>query len=109
MKSSIVAFASPCSARTLAAAESSFWRVRSRRIASIARDYGRKVGAVPGRITDESSRGSNILLRDAGAHLVTDGSDIADLLDGNTFRLDLHTLMQGSPTRQAAQATGLSR
>ena len=78
-------------------------------IASIARDYGRKVGAVPGRITDESSRGSNILLRDAGAHLVTDGSDIADLLDGNTFRLDLHTLMQGSPTRQTAQATGLSR
>ena len=78
-------------------------------IASIARDYGRKVGAVPGRIADETSRGSNILLRDAGAHLVTDGSDIADMLDGNTFRLDLHTLMQGSPTRQTAQATGLTR
>lgn len=77
-------------------------------IASIARDCGREVGAVPGRVTDKASASANELLRQGGARLIAGGSDIADLLDKNSYRIDMHTLMSGAPRRQAA-VSGLSR
>lgn len=77
-------------------------------IASIARDCGRAVGAVPGRVTDKASAGANELLRQGGARLITDGSDIADLLDGNSYRIDMPALMGSTPRREVA-ASSLSR
>lgn len=77
--------------------------------ASIARDCGREVGAVPGRATDKASAGANELLRQGGARLVADGSDIADLLDKNSYRIDMHALMSGVPRREATAASGPSR
>ncbi len=77
--------------------------------ASIAHDCGREVGAVPGRATDKASAGANELLRQGGARLVADGSDIADLLDKNSYRIDMHALMSGVPRREATAASGPSR
>ena len=48
--------------------------------ASIARSYGREVLAVPGRATDERSRGCNRLIRQGNAGLVADADDVLDLL-----------------------------
>ncbi|QIM18675.1 DNA processing protein DprA [Leucobacter coleopterorum] len=78
-------------------------------IASMAHACGRRVGAVPGRVTDAASAGTNDLLRHGATHLISNGSDIIDLLDTASPRLDLHTLMQGAPTHTAARAPGLSR
>jgi DNA processing protein len=46
-----------------------------------AQDLGRNVGAVPGRVTSTTARGSNRLLRD-GAAVVRDASDVLDELFG---------------------------
>ncbi|QBE48247.1 DNA-processing protein DprA [Leucobacter triazinivorans] len=77
--------------------------------ASIARDCGREVGAVPGRVTDKASAGNNELLRQGGARLVADGSDIADLLDRNSYRIDMYALMSGAPHREVSAASGPRR
>ena len=49
--------------------------------ASMAADLGREVGAVPGRVGNATSAGSNALLRD-GAHVIRDGQDVLDSLLG---------------------------
>lgn len=49
--------------------------------ARIARDLGRDVGAVPGRVTSSLAGGPNGLLRD-GAHLVDGPQSVLDLLFG---------------------------
>jgi DNA processing protein len=49
--------------------------------ARIARELGRDVGAVPGRITSPLAAGANALIRD-GAHLVDSPQGILDLLFG---------------------------
>lgn len=49
--------------------------------ARIAREIGRDVAAVPGRITSPRARGSNDLLAD-GAHIVRGPEDVLDLLFG---------------------------
>jgi DNA processing protein len=49
--------------------------------ARIAAALGRRVAAVPGRVTSRASRGTNALLRN-GANLVRDPSDVLDLLGG---------------------------
>ena len=48
--------------------------------ARLAADYSREVMALPGRSTDQYSRGCNNLIARSAAHLVTSGADIADLL-----------------------------
>ena len=48
--------------------------------ANIALSYGREVLAVPGRATDERSRGCNRLIRLGNAGLVADADDVLDLL-----------------------------
>jgi DNA processing protein len=47
--------------------------------AETALELGREVGAVPGRITDESADGPNRLIRD-GAHPILEAKDVLDLL-----------------------------
>ena len=49
--------------------------------ASMAADLGREVGAVPGRVGNSTSAGTNSLLRD-GAHVVRGGQDVLDSLLG---------------------------
>lgn len=49
-----------------------------------ARLLGRGLGAVPGPVTSAASSGTNGLLRDQSARLVTDVSDIRQILDGHT-------------------------
>lgn len=78
-------------------------------IASMAQACGRRVGAVPGRVTDTASAGTNHLLRHDATHLISNGFDIIDLLDATSARLDLHTLMHGAPAHATAQDTGLNR
>jgi DNA processing protein len=50
-----------------------------------ARDLGRTVGAVPGRVTSRVARGTNGLLRD-GAMVVTGAEDVLDELFGAGVR-----------------------
>lgn len=54
--------------------------------ASFADGYGRSVMAVPGRVTDENSRGCNILIRNRKAQAVLSGKDIISEL---MWELDL--------------------
>jgi len=49
--------------------------------ARLARELGREVGAVPGRVTSPASAGPNALLFD-GAHPVRGAQDVLDLLFG---------------------------
>jgi DNA processing protein len=49
--------------------------------ARLAADQGREVFAVPGSPLDPRAEGSNHLIRE-GAHLVTQASDVTDLLEG---------------------------
>ncbi|HEU0318920.1 MAG TPA: DNA-processing protein DprA [Solirubrobacteraceae bacterium] len=49
--------------------------------AGVARDLGRDVGAVPGRVCDLQARGPNELIVD-GAHPIRDAQDVLDLLFG---------------------------
>ena len=57
--------------------------------ASFADGYGRSVMAVPGRVTDENSRGCNILIRNRKAQAVLSGRDIvAELM----WELDLEDM-----------------
>jgi DNA processing protein len=63
--------------------------------AGIARDLGREVGAVPGRVTSPVAAGTNELLAD-GARLIRDAGDVLDALYGVGAR----------PTRSAAPDPG---
>jgi DNA processing protein len=49
--------------------------------AEVARDLGRDVGAVPGRVCDLQAQGPNALIVD-GAHPIRDAQDVLDLLFG---------------------------
>jgi len=49
--------------------------------AKVARELGRDVGAVPGRLTSSLAAGSNALIRD-GAHAILGAQDALDLLYG---------------------------
>jgi DNA processing protein len=55
--------------------------------AEFARDLGRGVGAVPGRVTAKMSAGTNGLIRD-GAAMVTSAEDVLDELYGVGIRPD---------------------
>ncbi len=49
--------------------------------ASLAADYGREVGAVPGSPLDTRNLGSLRLIRD-GAHVITSAEDVVEILNG---------------------------
>lgn len=49
--------------------------------AEAALELGKEVGAVPGRITEESAAGPNRLIRD-GAHPILEAEEVLDLLSG---------------------------
>ncbi|MBN2445567.1 MAG: DNA-processing protein DprA [Phycisphaerae bacterium] len=61
--------------------------------ARLANDYNREVFALPGRVQDPIAQGTNELIRDGIAKLVTDLTDITDELG------DLGTIMQPQPTQ----------
>jgi DNA processing protein len=89
--------------------------------ARIARELGRDVAAVPGRVTAPAASGPNALLFD-GAHLVRDAQDILDLVFGagvrrapprpeklgldNALRGLLEAVAQGHATVPALTAAG---
>jgi len=54
--------------------------------ARLARDMGRDVGAVPGRVTQPAAAGPNALLYD-GAHVIRDAQDVLDVV----FRAGIRT------------------
>jgi DNA processing protein len=56
--------------------------------ARLALDTGREVWAVPGRLSDASSRGTNALLRD-GANVLCDIEDFAEKISGHYGQLFL--------------------
>ena len=52
--------------------------------ARVALNYGRTVMAVPGRATDESSQGTNGLIANNAAHLITSAEGLADIMNWRT-------------------------
>ncbi len=52
--------------------------------ATFAIDFNRDVAAVPGRVTDKMSAGCNHLISTHRAHLVTSGTQVADLMSWQT-------------------------
>ena len=50
-------------------------------VADVAAELGRAVGAVPGRVGERGTEGSNALLRD-GAHVIAGARDVLDLASG---------------------------
>jgi len=51
--------------------------------AVLANDYNKDVAAVPGRKTDQSSAGCNLLIKNQQAHLVETGDDLINLMSWN--------------------------
>lgn len=60
------------------------WRSGALSTARHAEDLSRPVGAVPGPITSAASAGCHRLIRDQGAVLITEHSEVVDLLPGGT-------------------------
>ena len=56
-------------------------RSGSLRVANEAVELGRSVGAVPGPVTSAASYGSNILIQDNRARLLTGSEDVLRLAD----------------------------
>ncbi len=65
--------------------------------AEFADGYGRSVMAVPGRVTDENSRGCNILIRNRKAQAILSGRDIVSEL---MWELDLDEIPAEKRERQ---------
>lgn len=59
-------------------------RSGSMRTAQEAQDLGRIVGAVPGPVTSAASYGTNLLVQEHKAQIVTCSNDVANLLEANT-------------------------
>jgi DNA processing protein len=66
--------------------------------ARLASEYNREVFAIPGRLQDPMSIGTNALIRDGGAKLVTCVEDVLDEL-GDVGR----SLKRGEPAGQSAK------
>jgi DNA processing protein len=65
--------------------------------ADIADSYGRTVMALPGRITDTQSFGSNNLIRTGKARMVLTANDIIEDLDWSTEQTLAETINEASP------------
>ena len=72
--------------------------------ASHARLLGRGLGAVPGLVTSAASSGTNRLLRDQSARLVTGSGDVRQLLDEHA-RLELPQSREITRTMPLSRAT----
>lgn len=69
-----------------------------------ARLLGRGLGAVPGPVTSAASFGTNSLLRDHSAQLITSATEVRQMLDGHTH-LEPRQTPDFSQTMQASRAT----
>lgn len=71
--------------------------------ANMAHDYGRKVGACPGRGGDTATAGCNKLIKSGKAHLIEEASDIVSLLGwrGTAARAVQTALFSELPPPQA--------
>ena len=65
--------------------------------ATEAAQLGRLVGAVPGPVTSAASTGTNLLLQDGHARVITNGADIVRMLDGETNAPERSLIRQGAP------------
>jgi DNA processing protein len=55
------------------------WRSGSLNVAGHAKALGRPLGAVPGPVTSPTSAGCHRLIKEYGAHIITDATDAAEL------------------------------
>lgn len=62
-----------------------------------AEALGRAIGAVPGPITSAASFGTNLLLQEQRAQLVTSGSDVVRLIEPKTDAPERTSIHQGAP------------
>ena len=65
--------------------------------AAEAEQLGRFVGAVPGPITSAASTGANLLLQGGHARVITKGSDIVHMLEGETSAPSRSLIREGAP------------
>lgn len=65
--------------------------------ATEAAQLGRFVGAVPGPITSAASTGTNLLLQSGHARVITNGSDIVHMLEGETSSPSRNLIREGAP------------
>ena len=72
-------------------------RSGSLRAAAEAAQLGRFVGAVPGPIISAASTGTNLLLQSGQARVITNGSDIVRMLEGETSAPARSVIREGAP------------
>lgn len=76
------------------------------RAAQEAQDLGRIVGAVPGPVTSAASYGTNLLVQEHKAQIVTCSNDVANLLETNTAPVSTRPfgmpIDRGGPQRRDA-------
>lgn len=65
--------------------------------ATEAAQLGRLVGAVPGPITSAASTGTNLLLQSGQARVITNGSDIVRMVEGETSAPARSVIREGAP------------
>lgn len=65
--------------------------------ATEAAQLGRLVGAVPGPVTSAASTGTNLLLQSGHAHVITNGSDIVRMVEGETNAPARSVIRAGAP------------
>lgn len=65
--------------------------------AAEAKQLGRFVGAVPGPITSAASTGANLLLQGGHARVITTGSDIVHMLEGEISAPSRSLIREGAP------------
>ena len=71
--------------------------------ARLGLEIGREIWCVPGRITDESSKGTNLLIRD-GAHPLVDIDDFIGKISGRYGQLLLEFGDKSTPTLQLSDS-----
>ena len=62
-----------------------------------AAQLGRLVGAVPGPVTSAASTGTNLLLQSGHARVITNGSDIVRIVEGETSVPSRSVIREGTP------------
>ena len=65
--------------------------------ATEATQLGRLVGAVPGPVTSAASTGTNLLLQSGHARVITNGSDIVHMLEGEISAPSRSVIREGAP------------
>ncbi|MBP1326405.1 DNA processing protein [Leucobacter exalbidus] len=65
--------------------------------ATEAAQLGRLVGAVPGPVTSAASTGTNLMLQSGQASVITNGSDIMRMVEGETNAPERSVIRSGAP------------